>query len=380
MDAPIAPIAGYEDWPAWGHAAGPFESADPAVAALGRVLGLRRRIDPPSVTVEGETLVGTVRIRTLSWSVGFGPRTRAYLLTPADASGLLPGVLGLHAHGGKRWIGAEQLVDLGPDSSDEAIGRRAGGGYGGRSPANDLAARGYAVLVHDTFSWGSRRFDLSRPTPKLAEQLAGYEALCADRGIRPSEAERFDALSGWHEELVAKIAGLLGQSLAGLVLQDDLVALDVLAGLADVDPTRLGAFGLSGGGGRSHLLGALDGRIRSHVVTCMMATFASMMPDYVEVHSWLLNSPGLPQLTEWPDIREIGGRRDTLVQYGLHDPLFPVAGMRAADERMSVAAAAHGPAHHGGNRYIGTFYDVGHEFGVPMQQEAWDFLDRTLAR
>lgn len=376
MDAPISPIAGYEDWPAWAGEAPPFEAADPAVTALGRVLGLRRRSEPPLVRVDDDTSVGSVRVRTLSWHVGYGPRTCAYLLTPADARGRLPGVLGLHAHGGKRWIGAEQLVDLGPASSDEAIARRSGGGYGGRAPANELASRGYAVLVHDAFSWGSRRFDLSRPTPKLAEQLAGYDALCRERGLTPSEPERFDALSGWHEELVAKIAGLLGQSFAALVLQDDLVALDVLAGLPGVDPARLGAFGLSGGGGRSHLLAALDPRIRSHVVTCMMATFATMMPHYVETHSWLLNSPGLPSLTEWPDIRSIGAPRHTLAQYGLRDPLFPAAGMRAADQRMSAAASA-GDS---GGRYVGTFYDVGHEFGVPMQQEAWDFFDRSLRR
>ena len=98
-----------------------------------------------------------------------------------------------------------------------------------------------------------------------------------------------------------------------------------------------------------------------------------MMPDYVETHSWLLNSPGLPSLTEWPDIRSIGAPRDTLVQYGLRDPLFPVEGMREADERMSTAGAAHDS-----RRYVGTFYDAAHEFGLPMQREAWDFFDRTL--
>ena len=32
--------------------------------------------------------------------------------------------------------------------------------YGGRAYANSLAAAGFAVLVHDVFLWGSRRFRL----------------------------------------------------------------------------------------------------------------------------------------------------------------------------------------------------------------------------
>ncbi|MGE5376258.1 MAG: hypothetical protein ACM3XO_14465, partial [Bacteroidota bacterium] len=32
----------------------------------------------------------------ISWSVGFGPRTHAYVLKPADANGLLPGIVALH--------------------------------------------------------------------------------------------------------------------------------------------------------------------------------------------------------------------------------------------------------------------------------------------
>src|SRR5512147_111365 len=34
----------------------------------------------------------------LSWSVGYGPRTHAWLLKPAGAKGPLPGMLALHDH------------------------------------------------------------------------------------------------------------------------------------------------------------------------------------------------------------------------------------------------------------------------------------------
>jgi hypothetical protein len=130
----------------------------------------------------------------------------------------------MHCHGGVRSVGAEQLVDLGADSSPRAVGLR-DAYYSGSAPANELARQGYAVLVHDTFSWGSRRFDLSRPTPRLAALLEAQNALWQQQGIRPTDEERFDVASALHEDTLAKAAGALGQTFAGAVLYDDLVAL-----------------------------------------------------------------------------------------------------------------------------------------------------------
>ena len=108
--------------------------------------------------------------------------------------------------------------------------------YSGRAPANELARRGFVVLVHDTFSWRSRRFDLSQPTPRLAGMLEAYAALWRERHLTPSADEQFDLASSIHEDTLAKAAGALGQKLAGAVLTDDLVALDVLAATKGVDP------------------------------------------------------------------------------------------------------------------------------------------------
>jgi dienelactone hydrolase len=84
-------------------------------------------------------------------------------------------------------------------------------------------------------------------------------------------------------------AGTLGQTFAGAVLADDLVALGVLAAEEGVDPARLGTFGFSGGGGRSLLLAALDHQVAARVVSCMMATFAALVPTELDTHSWLLH-------------------------------------------------------------------------------------------
>ena len=107
----------------------------------------------------------------------------------------------------------------------------------------------------------------------------------AAAGVGPTDDERFDLASGLHEDTLAKAAGALGQTFAGAVLTDDLVAFAVLAAEDGIDPERLGTFGFSGGGGRSLLLAALDHRVAACVVSCMMATFASLVPAELDTHS-----------------------------------------------------------------------------------------------
>jgi dienelactone hydrolase len=256
-------------------------------------------------------------------------------------------------------------VDLGDGSTPRAVQLRAAW-YAGRAPANELARRGFAVLVHDTFSWGSRRFDLSHPTPKLAATLEAYAARWREQGLVPDADERFDLASSLHEDTLAKAAGALGQTFAGAVLTDDLMALEILAAEGGVDAGRLSTFGFSGGGCRSLLLSALDHRVGASVVACMMGTFASLVPSHLDAHSWLLNVPGLWSFSEWPDLTRLARAR-FLVQYRRDDPLFPVAGMEAAHRRLTAL-------HAGSNRYSGSFSAGGHEFDRRMQDEAMAFL------
>ena len=177
-------------------------------------------------------------------------------------------------------------------------------------------------------------------------------------------------MSGWHEDTLAKAAGTLGQTFAGAVLTDDLVALRVLAAEDGVDPGRLGTFGFSGGGGRSLLLAALDHRVRAAVVSCMMATYASLVPAELDTHSWLLHIPGLWSMTDWPDLTALGRAR-FLVQYAEDDELFSRAGMVAAHDQLQRL-------HAGTTRYRGSFSAGGHGFDAAMQEEAWAFLADAL--
>ena len=334
-------IGGYEDWPAYIRCRPRHIAETPAGQELSDALGVPDVPAHPNAVLESEETHDGVTTSRVSWQLGFGPRTRAWFLRPAVATGPLPGVLALHCHAGIKSRGADRLVDArlveanlvkaepvkanlpdgrastGPLSGDRAaeaatsaLQQRL---YGGRPFATWLASQGFAVLAHDTSSWGSRRFDLSTPP--------------------------------WRTSAV-------------------------VAGLPGVDGKRLGSIGFSGGGGRSLMLAALSPLVRSFVVTCMMTTYRSLFPSYVDAHSWLLQTPGLGRLGEYPELAERPAADSFLVQYALADELYPEAGMRDADAILRAQTVA--------GRYSGSFWPGGHAFTTDMQVEAAGFLRQSL--
>lgn len=365
----LSAIPGYEDWPAYVRQAGRHTCHSAAAQALADSLGIPSAPTPSSVTADWEKTDDGVTTSQLRWQLGFGPRTRAWLVRPTDADRPLPGLLALHCHGGSKFGGADRLVHL-PDNHPSAAASRSRH-YGGRPLATDLARRGFAVLTHDAFGWGSRRFNLASAPRRTAEAVEARHAQWREAGVVPSEEAAYDAAASAHEDTLAKAAGLLGTSFAGTVAHDDLAALGILAALPEVDPTRLGCLGFSGGGGRSVVLAALSPRVRSYVVSCMMVTFESLFPAYLDEHSWLLQTPGLWNLCDWPEITAASGAGSFLVQYAMDDELFPESGMRAAD---SVLRSLHGP-----RAYRGSFRPGRHEFTVGMQAEAAAFLLGALS-
>lgn len=363
-------IAGYDDWPAYVRENPRHQAPTGPAQELSDALGVPGAGERPEVTVHWEETYDDATTSRLSWQLGFGPRTTGWLVRPAGSSGPLPGVLALHCHGGNKFGGADRLVEL-PDTHPSAAAARAGH-YDGRAVATDIARRGFAVLAHDTFAWGSRKFDLSTPPWRTASAAGARQAQWREDGVVPSDADVYNAAAGFHEDTLAKAAGLLGTSLAGMVAYDDLAALDILAAFPDVDQDSLGCIGFSGGGGRSLALAALSPRIRAAVVTCMMTTFGSLFPAYLDAHSWLLQTPGLWKLGDWPELTGRAAAARFLVQYALADELFPEDGMRQAHGLLESL-------HAGTDKYTGSLWPGGHAFTAPMQDEALDFLSQALA-
>jgi dienelactone hydrolase len=395
-DRPSA-LGGYEDWPAWQRSR-PTLEGDAVTSATASALGVPAA-DPggdggptPDVRTLARWEADGVVTEHVEWWVGFGPATRAWVVRPATPSpgpeggadapaghapsaGPVPGspgVLLLHCHAGVKSIGAERLVRTpSPSGVAERLRRDL---YDGRALAHELARHGFVVLTHDTFGWGSRRFGLDPLPVSLREPVRRAEAAWAADGVDPDAHERYDAAAAVHEHVVAKTAGTLGTSFAGMVAHDDLVATAVLRSLPDVDASRTAAVGFSGGGGRAATLASLDPALRAAGVVGMMTTTDALLPAYADAHSWLLTTPGLLGRYGLPAIAAARLAHHLLVVSFRDDPLFPPDGVDAAHEELR--ARFHDAAT---GSFEGVVHPGGHVFGAAAQELVADFLRRRLA-
>jgi dienelactone hydrolase len=312
----------------------------------------------------------------VSWWVGYGPRTHAWVLKPADTTRPLPGVLALHGHDGFKFYGKEKIAD-GPDDPPSIVRAVRAGHYEGQAFANQLAREGFVVLVHDAFLWGSRRFRLD-DMPELTQRIAAatQHLLPPDEvlGEVPAEVALYDAAAWHHEHLVEKYCALLGTTLAGVVSHEDRVAVAYLRSRSDVAGGRVGCVGLSGGGCRAALLQATCDRIGAAVVAGMMSTYDGLLDHNVADHTWMLFPPGWARHGDWPDLAACRAPSPLLVQYNRDDHLFTLAGMHAAHARI----AAHYRRAGRPDAYTGQFYDGPHKFDLAMQQAAFAWLHQHL--
>lgn len=338
-------------------------------AAKPRVLELMAPIDlggPPEVRVDGVHEYDGLRVEQLSWQLPCGPRTEAVFLKPANATGRLPAVLGLHDHGGNKFLGWRKIARI--DAASPLLVEHHEKYYGGAAWANELAKRGYAVLVPDAFLFGSRRVRVADLPERIRLEATDPEA--DDR----EAIQRYNLFAGQHEHIVAKSLFSAGTTWPGAFVPEDQRALDVLCGRPDVDPGRIGCCGLSGGGLRAVFLGGLDERIRCAVPVGFMTTWRDLVLDRSFMHTWMTYLPGLPRDLDFPEILALRAPAATLVLNDLEDPLFSLPEMRRADQIMRETYERAGAA----DRYRCSFHPGGHKFDRPMQQEAFEWFDRHL--
>ena len=242
-------------------------------------------------------------IEHLRLQLGDG-EVRGILTRPADDTRRLPAILYGHSHGGGYGIGARELLD-------------------------------------------GREYLLDPLGPVLAR--AGYVTLCIDMpvfGERATVSEGFAAKALlWH-----------GKSLFGQMLSDHSAALTYLAGRDDVDPARIGAFGISMGCVLSYWLAAIDERIAAVAHLCCFADFRTMIElGAHDGHGIYLTVPGLLNEADGGSIAALIAPRPQLVCIGEADSLTPpkavarawaelepaYAGIRDRLERVSEAGVGH---------------------------------------
>jgi len=169
--------------------------------------------------------------------------------------------------------------------------------------------------------------------PPYAELLTsmGYNALCIDTwnfGERRGRTElELFKLMLWH-----------GQVLWGMMVYDNIRALDYLCSRDDVDTSRVGTLGLSMGSTMAWWTAALDERIALCVDICCITDFQALIDaGGLDKHGIYYYVPSL--LKEWTTgkINALIAPRPHLALAGDYDLLTPVKGLERTDAELKEA-------------------------------------------
>jgi dienelactone hydrolase len=308
-------------------------------------------------------------IRAISFAGSSHYRVPALLLVPDKRTDKLPAVVALHDHGGWFYHGKEKLVRL--DGEHVALVKFREQYYGGRTYADELARRGFVVIVPDAFYWGERRLQYKDPPAQLQQRLAGLDE---------KQPEYVQAMNSWLRERNSELNTWLafsGTTWLGIVNHDDRRSVDVLASLPEVDSTRIGTLGLSGGGYRATYLVGMEPRIRSAVITGWMTSLPTTLDIPYSVHASLFDAFGTHAFLDHPDVATLGAPSASIfVQNCAQDRLFTRQGMESAVETIRSVYQDLRRS----DRFQSKFYDVPHQFNVEMQEEAFAWLEKTLSR
>ncbi len=304
-------------------------------AQLWRLLGdLPPRPAVPTVqTLSREPREGYV-IERFQFDNGAGARVPGVLLLPKPRAGRVPGLLYCHWHGGEYDKGKVELFEQ--EHTPEAPG-----------PA--LVRRGFAVLAIDAYCFGERH------------------------GRGPGS----DETGGAGELTASKYHLWLGRTLWGMILRDDLMALDYLASRPEVDPDRLGATGISMGATRTWWLMALDERLKAGVAVACLTRYQNLLAAQgLKYHGIYYYVPGMLRHFDTEAVIALVAPRALLCQNGDRDEGSPVDGIREIESRARPAWTLY----NAGDRFRSVVYPgVGHVYLPEMWRETLVWLERHLA-
>jgi hypothetical protein len=250
----------------------------------------------------------------------------AFFIKPKNARAPVPAILYNHVHGGEYTKGKEELVD---------------GWRSLQNPpyAEEFANRGWAALAIDCWNFGERH---NRTESSLFKEML------------------------WN-----------GRVLWGMMVFDAIRALDYLCSRDDVDPSRIGALGMSMGSTMSWWVAALDERIRICVDICCLTDFQALIDTKsLDKHGLYYYVPGLLKHFTTAQINELIAPRPHLSLAGLKDPLTPRSGLDIIDEHLKKVYEREGKP----DMWRLVREDCGHEETPLMRSEILSFLDRFLRK
>lgn len=222
-----------------------------------------------------------------------GATVPGYLLLPKKLAAKAPGILYCHWHGGEYAIGKEELFQA-KHTPEE--------------PGPALARRGFVVLGIDAYCFGER----SGHGPGGPQEKGGDGEMSASK------------FNLW-----------VGRTLWGMILRDDLMALDYLASRPEVDAARLGVTGISMGATRSWWLMALDERLKTGVAVACLTRYQNLIEhESLKAHGIYYFVPNLLKHFDTETIIALIAPRPVLFMTGDQDAGSPPDGIRRIDEAV----------------------------------------------
>jgi dienelactone hydrolase len=259
-----------------------------------------------------------------------------YVLIPKHGVKPFPVVIAFHGHG----YGAKDVVGLWEDGAERDIPD----GYH-KDFAVTLCRHGFAVAAPEIACFGERQTDFCYLNTTIGQ---GAPTTCAH---------------------AAMLAFHLGGSVIGLRVHDGKRLVDYLATRRDVDVSRLGAMGISGGGMHTFFSTCVDERIRACVISGYYSTFRDSI--LAMSHCACNFVPGLWQFGEMYDLVGLIAPRPLLVEAGNYDPIFPLRAVRKSVARARAVYRVFGA----GEGVQTDYFEGRHQISG---RRAYDFLWQHL--
>ena len=321
----------------------------------------------PKVSVNKQYTHDGLHIEELSWQLPYGRATEAILLKPENAKGKLPAILAFHDHGGNKYFGTRKITKTSDQQHPTMVDHQKEY-YEGAAWANEIAKRGYVVLVPDAFTFASRRV-MMQDVPEFMRN-----GLTDNDPENPANIEKYNQWAGQHEHTMAKSLFCAGTTWPAVFFAEDQKALDILCARDDVDTNRVGCGGLSGGGLRTVFMAGLDERIKCAVPVGFMTTWKDFLFNKSFTHTWMLYVPLLPNELDFPEILSLRAPLPSLVLNDEQDDLYTMPEMQQAEKILQeVYAKANAE-----NNFKCNYYPGPHKFDKKMQADAFDWFDKWL--
>lgn len=351
----------------WGkaHPAGAFEDWRRDAR---RCLRDALQYDPGAPDLHPET---TERVETTAFvreRIAFNTapwfRVPGYFYTPKHVPLPAPAVVVMHEWGGPMLFGCERVCG---ETDHPALVEHRKIYAGGRALADFFASNGYCVIAIDAYHFGRRvPRGVSRP-------------------LVPDEPEPWNLpLHGFYEYerslsevlyLGVRELNWAGTTWCGVNFGDDSRCIDYLEGRPEVDASRVGVTGLSGGGWRTNILAALDERVKAAVPVGWMTTGDTQQAyNLVSAIGTFCLLPGVWNRLDVPDLIAMAAPAACMVVSGRRDPLFPPAGQQEAARQIGEAYRRAGCP----ERFRDYSPDKSHCYDIEIQEEALKWFDHHL--